>query len=156
MARIPRARGPPPGPPNNYYLRLNPEESRLDLPNAQMPPHFQAFAVDGKTCRLNHIDRMLDDRPHNTVLMALVGPAKRAGNPVPFVVKFADSRCKDKHVFLAKESLAPDLRYCERVECVGVYIVILDPAAEERPEPKSTHKPNILVTEKCDPKIIRF
>jgi len=92
-------------------------------------------------------------------------------------VKFANSYCKAAHVLLAKNSFAPHLRYCEKVESVGMHVAIMDFVATHDKEPKDLakkvreavsilhkagfvhgdlRKPNVLFTEEGEIKIIDF
>lgn len=90
-------------------------ERRLDLLNTRAPPYFRGFTAGGIAHQLNYTDRMAQDRPHRASFVASsVEPVKQAGKPEPGMVKFADSYCNVAHMLLAKEPLAPDLRYFEK------------------------------------------
>ena len=110
-----------------HYLKLDTEE-RLVPPgkDALMPPHFRAFTTGGITYELKYTRRIADDFPDKAVFVATAEPATQAGKADIVVVKFADSYCKAAYMFLSEISLAPLLRYCEEVESVGMYVVIMD------------------------------
>ena len=110
----------------DYYLGLDPKAKQLDLLNAPMPPHFQDFTVGGKTYKLEYKERMVADHPERAVFVASMKPDSQAGEPNVVVVKFAHSYCEVAHRLLDEISLAPRLRYCEKVESIGMYAVVMD------------------------------
>jgi hypothetical protein len=164
----------------DYYSGLD-TGVNLDSPNAPLPPHFQNFTVDGITYKLKYKERMVNDHPDKAVFVASVEPANQAG-ALDVVVKFAYSYCKTAHMLLAENSFAPRLQYCEKVESVGMYVVVMDLVVGEhishtahgdlsfadklRTAVQILHdadfvhgdlrEPNILVTEDGDTKIIDF
>ena len=110
----------------DYCMRLDPETKQLGLLNAPMPPHFQGFTISGKTYKLEYTERITTDQPDRAVFVASMKPESQAGEPDVVVVKFAYSYCEAAHRLLDKISLAPRLRYCDQVESIGMYVVVMD------------------------------
>lgn len=154
----------------DYYLALG-DEMDLYSPDAPVPPHFQEFTVNETVYRLKYKERLAKDQEEKGVFVAAMEPG---GFDV--VVKFAHSYRKDAHVLLASKSFAPRLRYCEKEESVGMYVVVMDlvvgeqfskqPAGELQKAIQTLHSagfvhgdlrgPNILVTKDGKLNIINF
>ena len=117
----------------DYYLGLD-RTAKPPARDAPMPPHFQCFTSGEITYKLTYTHRMLQEQPNKAVFVASVEPPKEEGEPDFVVVKFTRSYCKDAHMLLAQESLAPDLRYCEMVESIGMYVVVMDFVFGDYPE----------------------
>ena len=107
-----------------HYLGLNLEAGRVD--GELMPPYVREFTADGKTYKLKYTKRMAASDPDKVVFEAFVEPMSQAGESGVVVVKFAHSYCGAAHRLLAEKSLAPRLRYCEKVESIGMYVVVMD------------------------------
>ena len=163
----------------DHYFGLGPEAERVD--GDLMSPHFREFTVDEKSYRLKYTKRMAAHYSNKAVFEASMKPMSQAGESRIVVVKFTHSYCGAAHRLLAEMSLAPRLWYCEKVETVGMYVVVMDLASGEyigihcqdrrldsklRTAIQTLHdmkfvhgdlrEPNILVTEDGDVKIIDF
>ena len=163
----------------DHYLVPNPGIERVD--GELMPPHFQEFTADGKAYKLKYVKRMAAEDPEKAVFEASMEDRNQPGESSVVVVKFAHSYCKAAHSLLAGMSLAPHVRYCEKVESVGMYVVIMDlvignyveaPYQDQRFADKlrtaiqtlhdanfvhgDLREPNVLITEDGDMKIIDF
>lgn len=108
----------------DHYLVLNPGIERLD--GELMSPCFREFAVDGKAYKLKYMKRMAVDYPDKAVFEASMEHASQPGESSVVVVKFAHSYYEAAHRPLAEMSLAPRIRYCEKSESIGMYVVIMD------------------------------
>ena len=162
----------------DHYSGLNHKAEQVD--GELMLPYFQEFIVNGKAYKLKYTKFMAMDRPSRAVFRASIGSEDQAGGS-DVVVKFAHSYCRPTHKLLAGISLAPRLQYCEKVDSIGMYIVVMDLAAEMdigvsfqdqsissklRKAIQALHdvgfvhgdlqEPNILVTDNGDMKIIDF
>jgi serine/threonine protein kinase len=91
-----------------------------------MPPYFREFAVDGNAYKLKYRKRVATDHPDKAVFEASVEPMGRAGESGVVVVKFSYSYCQDAHRLLAEISLATHLLYGEKVESIGMCVVVMD------------------------------
>ena len=165
---------------SDYYLWLDPKTIPLDR-KAPILPHFQHFTVSEIAYKLTYTDRMAGKQSHKALFVASVQPENDAGNFGSVVVKFTKSYCQDAHKILAEASLAPGLRYCEKVESVGTYVVVMDIIVGKYPQAprkdrdftkklrmaiETLHakgfvhgdlrEPNVLVTKEADVKIIDF
>jgi serine/threonine protein kinase len=163
----------------DFYLGLDLKAERVD--GELMPPYFREFTSDGKLYKLKYTKRMAEDYPDKAVFEASTKPVGQVGEPEGVVVKFTHSYCGAAHRLLAEQLLAPRLRYCEKVESIGMYVVIMDLVGRDisasfrdqqrvanklRTAIKTLHgsglvhgdlrEPNILVTEDGDVKIIDF
>lgn len=124
---------------------------------------------------------MATDDPDKPVFKAFIEPTSQVGGPDVVVVKFTRSYCEPAHSLLAQKSLAPRLRYCEKVDSIGMYAVVMDlvagtvaqvPCEDERITSKlrtaiqtlhdasfvhgDLREPNILVTDDGDMNLIDF
>jgi hypothetical protein len=105
-----------------YQTLEQPDLERKHFPSA---PQFHSYhdLVTGETCRLIYRERLLPEYPEKAVFKATaVGPNWEKD----VVVKFTRRYGVDGHTKLAALSLAPPLRFCRRVETVGMLVVIMD------------------------------
>jgi len=103
---------PPPVP-------LHPITSRV------APPSFREYVVDGKKYTVDYETRLAPSFPDKAVFkgtIALSGDSTKHS----VVVKFTQMYCEDAHQKLAEVGRAPFLQFCERVESVGMFIVVMD------------------------------
>lgn len=180
MARVLRASKNCTASLSDYYLGLDPKTIPLDR-KAPIPPHFQRFTVGEIAYKLTYTDRMAGKQSHKALFVASVRPENDAGNLGSAIVKSTKLYCQDAHKILVEASPAPGLRYCEKVESIGMYLVVMDIIVGEYPEAprkdrdfteklrmaiETLHakgfvhgdlrEPNVLVTKEGDVKIIDF
>lgn len=110
-----------------YYLNLN-TKKRLIPPSKDgpMPPSFRTFTTEEGSHKLRYMGRLAEGHLDKVVFVATVEPPREAGKSDVVVVKFTHSYCEAAHRLLSGLSLAPCLQYCEKVESVGMYVVIMD------------------------------
>jgi len=111
----------------DHHFGLCPEAERVD--GELMLPHFREFTVGGKSYKLKYTKRMAADYPEKVVFEASMEPMSQAGKSRIVVVKFTRSYCEAAHRLLAEISFAQRLWYCEKVENIGMYVVVMDLAA---------------------------
>ncbi|RDX42863.1 hypothetical protein OH76DRAFT_1259350 [Lentinus brumalis] len=98
----------------------------LSPPPPMISPHFAQYKDDeGKSVTLTYTARLARDYPVKAVFVA---EAKTDTETRTVVVKFTPAYCKDAHELLARASppQAPKLRFCEFVESVGMWVVVMD------------------------------
>jgi serine/threonine protein kinase len=125
VARIPHALSVSTKLLKDYYLKLD-NEAGPSFPTPLIPPYFQDFTFNGATYKLEYTKRMAMEYPDKAVFEASIKPTSQAGGINAVVVKFSHSYCKSSRVLLAEKSFAPRLLYCEEVESVGMYVVIMN------------------------------
>ena len=89
-------------------------------------PHFAQYQDEqGKTVTLTYTRRLARDYPMKAVFVA---EAKTDTETRTVVVKFTPAYGKDAHELLASATppQAPQLRFCEFVESVGMWVVVMD------------------------------
>ena len=108
----------------DHYLVPNPGIERVD--GELMPPCFREFIADGKAYKLKYVKRMVADYPDKAVFEASMEHTGQPGESSVIVVKFAHLYCKAAHMLLAGMSLVPLIRHCEKVESIGMHVVVMD------------------------------
>jgi len=90
-----------------------------------VPPSFQEYAVGGETYKVDYGGRLAPSSPSRAVFR---GTVMRSEDHVKHnvVIKFTATYCADAHRKLAGIGRAPHLWFCERVESVGMYVVVMD------------------------------
>jgi len=106
-----------------FYQTL--EEPDLERSEFPSPPQFRSYCdlMTEETCQLIYRERLLPIYPEKSVFRATaVGSQGRK----EVVVKFTRRYGEVGHTKLAEVSLAPALRFCQRVDAVGMFVVIMD------------------------------
>jgi serine/threonine protein kinase len=107
------------GSPRPLPVPMHPIGSRV------VPPYFQEYDVDGKNYTVNYESHLAPSFPAKAVFKGtVVGGGDKAMYDV--VIKFTPVYCEDAHRALADMGRAPFLRFCKRVDNVGMYVVIMD------------------------------
>jgi hypothetical protein len=106
-----------------FYQTLKPTAvKRCVFPS---PPQFQSYndRLTGESYQLVYCERLVPEYPEKAVFRAIsVGPQ----DTMEVVVKFTHRYGMAGHAKLAEMSLAPALRYCQRVPAVGMIVVVMD------------------------------
>jgi len=95
------------------------------IPSGVVPPSFQEYTVGGETYKVDYGSRLVPSSPSRAVFK---GTVMRSGDQTKYnvVIKFTATYCKDAHQKLAEMGRAPHLWFCERVESVGMHVVVMD------------------------------
>ena len=91
------------------------------------PPHFQTYTTGSEKYKITYTKRLARDFPSKAVFKGTIereGDESKTMHDV--VIKFTNAYCKEAHELLAKISRAPNLWFCDRVEDVGMYVVVMD------------------------------
>ena len=96
-------------------------------------PHFVQFtSVDGKSVTLRYDGRLLPTCTNKAVFKAFAQISDDGTSETPVVVKFTSRYGREGHELLQQshellqEGLAPKLWFCEEVDDVGMYVVVMD------------------------------
>ena len=90
-----------------------------------VPPSFREYIVDGKKYTVGYEKHLTPSVPFKA---AFKGTVALSGDSTKYdvVIKFTPTYCGDAHRKLADVKRAPFLRFCERVESVGMFVVVMD------------------------------
>ena len=89
-----------------------------------VPPSFQEFTVDGETYKVDYRSRLNPTSPSGVVFKGTITRGSdQAKHDV--VIKFTATYCGDAHRKLAEMDRAPRLWFCDSVESVGMYVVVM-------------------------------
>jgi len=88
-----------------------------------VPPSFQEFRADGKSYMVDYKHHL--PSTSGSVFKGTITSDGGATNRV-VVIKFTATYCPYAHQILADAQLAPHLRFCEQVESVGMFVVVMD------------------------------
>ncbi|KAI0094198.1 hypothetical protein BDY19DRAFT_8862 [Irpex rosettiformis] len=117
-----------------YYqdLHLNQGESQqrpyLQVQHHLCAPHFRYFTTrDRKRVALEYVERLAQEHTEKAVFKAFAKDDSENSSCLTVVVKFTPKYNQDAHIGLADVGLAPKLWFCERVESVGGwYVIVMD------------------------------
>jgi len=90
-----------------------------------VPPSFQEYIVGGRKYTVGYEKRLTPSFPFKAVFkgtIALNGDSAK----YDVIIKFTPTYCGDAHQKLANVKRAPFLQFCEHVESVGMYVVVID------------------------------
>jgi len=106
----------------HFYGNLKPQPR---LNPSCFPPHFDSFS-DGKySFQIRYIERLASGWSEKAIFKAEL--RNNTSNRTSIVVvKFAISYCEEAHKLLASKGLAPALWYCQQVDAVGMWVVVMD------------------------------
>jgi hypothetical protein len=83
------------------------------------------YDVDGKDYMVDYESRLAPSFPANALFKGTVrGRGDKAKYDV--IIKFTPAYCEDAHRKLAELERAPFLRFCKRMDSVGMYVVVMD------------------------------
>ncbi|KAK7680239.1 hypothetical protein QCA50_016748 [Cerrena zonata] len=94
------------------------------------PPHFRCYRNGTETFQLTYIQDLVPEFPGRAVFEAEAKNCE-TGEVTTVAVKFTNKYGRRGHELLAQNSLAPALRFCERVDDVGMFVVVTDFAEGE-------------------------
>ena len=86
-------------------------------------PHFSHFTANGKDFELKYVTRLVPHRSEKAVFKATV---QHDGQSHAVVVKFTPTYCARAHEVAHKMGSAPKLWFCDEVECVGMFVVVME------------------------------
>ncbi|KAI0084609.1 hypothetical protein BDY19DRAFT_1060168 [Irpex rosettiformis] len=112
----------------NLFLARN-EDNQLSYSQDQhhpWAPHFRQFTTGDRGCvTLDYVDRLSKENTEQALFKAIA--RDKAGWHSNVVVKFTPTYNREAHMRLADADLAPKLLFCERVDDVGGwYVVVMD------------------------------
>ena len=110
------------------------------LPQSVVPPSFQEFTVDSKTYMIGY-EHHLSSASEAVFKGTITCDGDQASHAV--IVKFTSTYCADAHRKLAEANRAPRLWFCEQVQSVGMYIVVMDYENGTRANPPLEDKDRI-------------
>ena len=141
-------------------------------------PSFDAYTDDnGQRVELRDVARLAADYSSKAVFLADARVTDKDKAMFKVVVKFTEAYGKDAHRVAHEDGFAPKLYYCEKVESVGMWVVVTDfvlsvsvhvssVAEPLRKAVKTLHdkgfvfgdlrEPNVLVTEEGEVQLIDF
>lgn len=98
---------------------------RIVQPPSMIGPHLTSYRdSDGKTVTLTYTQRLEETYAAKALFVAV---AQTDSQPMfKVLVKFTPTYNRAAHELLVKMSQAPKLHYCEEVESVGLYVVVMD------------------------------
>lgn len=108
---------------------LNAARSADGLPTCYVGPHLTHVSADGTAISLDYTGRLCTGEPAKTLYTAR---ARITSDPAQdpcetdVVVKFTKAYSLEGHRLLAAHGLAPKLWFCEWVESVDMYVVVMD------------------------------
>ena len=88
-------------------------------------PHFRRFTTGDGSYELQYTERLHSDISEKAVFKALIR-ASGSDTISTVVIKFATRYCQRAHQLLADRLLAPKLWFCDVVESVGMYVIVMD------------------------------
>ena len=94
------------------------------VPRSVVPPFFSMFTVGDTEYTVDYKSCLAPSSSSSAVFEGIItcdGDQEKHN----VVVKFAATHCADAHEKLAKKGRAPHLWFCEQVESVGMYVVIM-------------------------------
>ena len=90
-----------------------------------VPPSFRKFTTAGVRYAVEYSRRLAPSFPAKAVFKAkIIRTTDKAMHDV--VIKFTHMYCEDAHRKLAEVKRAPRMWFCDRVESVGMYVVVMD------------------------------
>ncbi|EKM53157.1 uncharacterized protein PHACADRAFT_210864 [Phanerochaete carnosa HHB-10118-sp] len=112
----------------------SPTKARTPAPGTQqlpyVGPHFTKFTKLTKSgeieVTLEYTGRLGQEEFSKAVFTALAHTGTGTGAAAKVVVKFAHAYSCRGHKLLADHKLAPELWFCEKVESVDMYVVVMD------------------------------
>jgi hypothetical protein len=112
------------GPPSHGSSHPPPTPSHPITPHP-VPPSFQGFTVDERTYKVDYRSRLGPASPSRAVFK---GTITCSSDQVKHIVaiKFTATYCVAAHKKLAEIDRAPRLWFCDLVESVGMYVVVMD------------------------------
>ena len=90
-----------------------------------VPPSFRDFEVYDKRYTVVYKRRLDPSFPDKAVFLGTISNGDKDQGSHDVVIKFTPAYCKDAHEMLARIQRAPTLWFCERVETVGMYVVVM-------------------------------
>ena len=118
-----------------FYAGIDPPT--LPNPRPSLFPHFSCFKVDGRDFELEYIKRI----PQHFKKAVFKATIQLDGRAHPVVVKFTPTYCARAHQVVYEMHSAPKLWFCELVESVGMFVVVMNfvdghHADDDRPLPE--------------------
>ncbi|RDB20191.1 hypothetical protein Hypma_013141 [Hypsizygus marmoreus] len=109
-------------------------------------PHFRQFTslINGSDVNLEYAARLSPKYSEKAVFKALAQTSGAEGSFQTVVVKFTSTYYRIGHELLARKSRAPRLWFCEEVESVGMYVVVMDFVERRRPDDESPLSPELI------------
>ena len=109
------------GKPYQKSQRLPPTPSRT---SPSLFPHFRSFKLNGgDDVRLEYVERLVPQHSEKAVFKAV---AEYYDQKSSVVVKFTPTYCVRAHEIAHSKNSAPQLWFCEKVESVGMFVVVMD------------------------------
>ncbi|EIW56264.1 uncharacterized protein TRAVEDRAFT_49103 [Trametes versicolor FP-101664 SS1] len=108
---------------------LNAARSADRLPTCYVGPHLTHVSADGTAASLNYTGRLCTGEPAKTLYAArarITSDSEQDPRETVVVVKFTKAYSAEGHRLLAVHGLAPKLWFCEWVESVDMYVVVMD------------------------------
>jgi serine/threonine protein kinase len=97
-----------------------------------VPPHFREYTVN-KKYRIHYTEHLAKHFPSKAVFKGAV-QCEEDETRHDVIIKFTFAYCEEAHRLLAAIGRAPNLRFCSRVESIGMYVVVMDYVSGERGE----------------------
>ena len=88
------------------------------------PPSFREYATGDKKYKVDYEKHLAPSFPSKAVFKGTITDGE--DEPEQVVIKFTPVYCKDAHETLAAMGQAPLLRFCEHVDSIGMYVVVMD------------------------------
>ncbi|EIW56261.1 uncharacterized protein TRAVEDRAFT_49100 [Trametes versicolor FP-101664 SS1] len=108
---------------------LNAARSADRLPTCYVGPHLTHVSADGTAISLDYTGRLCTGEPAKTLYTArarITSDPAQDPRETDVVVKFTKAYSLEGHRLLAVHGLAPKLWFCEWVESVDMYVVVMD------------------------------
>jgi hypothetical protein len=86
-------------------------------------PHFRRFTANARDFELKYVTRLV---PHHSDKAVFKATFQQDGQDHTVVVKFTPTYCVRGHEVACSMDAAPKLWFCEVVESVGMFVVVMD------------------------------
>ena len=102
--------------------QMNPRPLPGSIQRRHSFPHFSRFEVNGREFELEYVKRI----PQHFQKAVFKATIQLDGRAHPVVVKFTPTYCARAHQVIYEMHSAPKLWFCEVVESVGMFVVVMD------------------------------
>ncbi len=105
-------------------------------------PHFRRFTADGKDFELKYVTRLV---PHHSEKAVFKATVQHDGQSHAVVVKFTATYCARAHKVAHGMGSAPKLWFCDVVESVGMFVVVMEFVEGRRVDDDKPHLPEKVI-----------